>query len=306
LYYSINVDTQTRVRVSALASGSSGNAFLVEAPGVKLLIDAGLNASALEYYLHQRGASPSELAAIFVSHEHIDHLRGVGVLARRYNLPVIASQGTFRAGTWQFGSLTEKIVQPPGSEVVVRAQDGTSNVLVRSFAVSHDAEEPCGYWIEAGNRNIAICTDLGCETDSIRDALQAADLLVLESNHDANMLWRGPYPYPLKRRVAGRHGHLSNNDASGLISRLAQDGRQRVVWLAHLSATNNTPGLALDTVNEPLNRDGCAHLQIAVLARDKPSHIWADTGPLPRESAYPAKHRMDVENHRVRDLRQRA
>lgn len=260
--------THTEVRVSALASGSSGNAFLVEAAGIKLLFDAGLHASTLEYYLRQRGTSPSELAAIFVSHEHIDHLRGAGMLARRYKLPVVASEGTFLAGDGQFGVLPDKVVQPPGREVYA------GGVTVRTFAVSHDAAEPTGFWIEAGGYNIVVCTDLGCDTASIREALEVADLLVLEANHDVDRLWRGPYPYTLKKRVAGRHGHLSNADAARLISGLAQDGRPRTIWLAHLSATNNTPSMALDTVTEPLDREGCTHLEIAILARDKPSRTW--------------------------------
>src|SRR3954470_9425224 len=125
------MEMRSGVRVSALASGSSGNAFLVEAAGIKLLFDAGLSAGMLEFYLRQRGASPSQLAAIFVSHEHIDHLRGAGMLARRYKLPVVASEGTFLAGSEQFGALPEKVVQQPGSEVYV------GEVTVRTFAVSH-------------------------------------------------------------------------------------------------------------------------------------------------------------------------
>lgn len=264
----------TGVRVSALASGSSGNAFLVEAAGIKLLFDAGLNAGTLEYYLRQREVSPAALAAIFVSHEHIDHLRGAGVLARRYRLPVVASEGTFLAGASQLGALREKVAQPPGREVYVEGAGGVGGVTVRAFAVSHDAAETCGFWIEAGGFNIVLCTDLGCETASIREALQAADLLVLEANHDVERLWRGPYPYSLKRRVAGPYGHLSNAEAARLIAELARDGRPRTVWLAHLSATNNTPGIAADTIAAPLDREGCTHLEIEVLARDKPSHVW--------------------------------
>jgi phosphoribosyl 1,2-cyclic phosphodiesterase len=263
-----------QVRVSALASGSSGNAFLVEAEGVKLLFDAGLNASMLEYYLRQRGTSPAQLSAIFVSHEHIDHLRGAGILARRYGLPVVASEGTFLAGAWQFGSLPEKVVQPPGREVHIDGSTGTGGVTVRTFAVSHDAAETVGFWIEAGGKNVVLCTDLGCETASIREPLAAADLLVLEANHDVQRLWRGRYPPALKRRVAGRYGHLSNAEAARLISELSHDGHPRTIWLAHLSAANNTPALALDTVLEPLDRDGCTHLEVEVLARDRPSHIW--------------------------------
>jgi len=268
------VEADMQVQVSALASGSSGNAFLVEAEGIKLLFDAGLNASMLEYYLRQRGTSPSQLSAIFVSHEHIDHLRGAGILARRYRLPVVASEGTFLAGAWQFGALPEKVVQPPGREVHIDGPAGTGGVTVSTFAISHDAAETVGFWIEAGGKNVVLCTDLGCETASIREPLEAADLLVLEANHDVQRLWRGRYPPALKRRVAGRHGHLSNAEAARLISELSRDGHPRTIWLAHLSAANNTPALALDTVLEPLDHEGCTHLEIAVLARDRPSHIW--------------------------------
>lgn len=268
------VKTRQLIRVSALASGSSGNAYLVEAAGVKLLFDAGLNAYRLEGYVRSLGVSMAELSAIFVTHEHIDHIRGAGMLARRYRLPVIATPGTFAAGASQMGMLAEKVELPGGSEISV------GKVTVRSFAISHDAVEPCGFWIEAGGWNIILCTDLGCETDSIREPLQAADLLVLEANHDLDRLWRGRYPPALKKRVAGPHGHLSNADASRLVFDLAADGtsrcRRRTVWLAHLSAANNTPGIALGAVNEPLKREGCTDFEVAVLARDRPSHVWQD------------------------------
>lgn len=263
---------RTSIRVSALASGSSGNAFLVEAGDVKLLCDAGLNAATLEYYLRQRGTSASQLSAILVSHEHIDHLRGAGMLARRYKLPVVATEGTFLAGACQFGSLPEKVVQPVGREVHM------SDFTIRTFAVSHDAAETVGFWIEAGGSSVVICTDLGCETTSLREPLEAADLLVLEANHDVQRLWRGPYHPALKRRVAGPYGHLSNAEAARLISELARDSRPRTIWLAHLSAANNTPALALSTVLDPLNREECSHLEIKVLARDRPSHIWRSDG----------------------------
>jgi phosphoribosyl 1,2-cyclic phosphodiesterase len=275
------METSTGVRVSALASGSSGNAFLVEAAGIALLFDAGLNAGTLEFYLQQRGVSARQLAAIFVSHEHIDHLRGAGILARRYRLPVVASEGTFLAGSAQFGVLREKVVQPPGREVYIEGASGAGGVTVRTFAVSHDAAEPCGFWIEAEGQNIVLCTDLGCETASIKEALEAADLLVLEANHDLERLWRGSYPYRLKKRVAGRYGHLANADAARLVAELAREGRPRTVWLAHLSASNNTPGIAFDTVTEPLNLEGCAHVEVAVLARDRPSHVWHGPAPSP-------------------------
>lgn len=266
-----------KVRVSALASGSSGNAFLVETGAVKLLFDAGLSSATLEYYLRQRSVLPEQLTAIFISHDHIDHLRGVGTLARRYRLPVVANESTFLAGAAQFGVLPEKVVQPVGSELQV------DSVIVRTFAVSHDAAETVGFWVEARGSNIVICTDLGCESDSIREPLRAADLLVLEANHDVQRLWRGPYHPALKRRVAGDRGHLSNAETARLVSGLAHDGRPRTVWLAHLSAANNTPALALDAVTEPLDREGCTHLEVGVLARGRPSHVWHSGEPHNRD-----------------------
>ena len=274
------MQTGMGVRVSALASGSSGNAFLVEAAGVKLLFDAGLHSAALEYYLRQRGTTATQLTAIFISHEHIDHLRGAGMLARGYGLPVAATQGTFDAGAHYFGKLPGRLVLSPDKEVVIdgtvnaEGASGAGKVIVRTFSVSHDAAETVGFWIEAEGCSAVICTDLGCETPTIREALAAADLLVLEANHDVQRLWRGPYPPSLKRRVAGPHGHLANAEAARLISEIALDGRPRTVWLAHLSATNNTPDLAFDAVSEPLKREGCSHIELAVLARDKPSHVW--------------------------------
>jgi phosphoribosyl 1,2-cyclic phosphodiesterase len=275
------------IRVSALASGSSGNAFLLEVGDTRLLFDAGLNAAALEHYLWQRRTLPAQLAGIFVSHEHIDHLRGAGMLARRYKIPVVASPGTFLAGASQFGPLPEKIVQHIGREIYVGHSAGDDDgVTVRTFAVSHDAAETAGFWIEAGGKNIVICTDLGCETASIREAIEAADLLVLEANHDVQRLWKGPYPPSLKKRVAGPRGHLANAECARLVSELARDGRPRTVWLAHLSAANNTPALAMSAVTEPLAREECSHVEVLVLARDKPSHTWR--APLQEPLASPA------------------
>src|SRR4029453_17209475 len=145
--------------------------------------------------------------------------------------------------------------------------EGKEEITVRAFAVSHDAAETVGYWIEAAGRSIVICTDLGSETAEIREPLEAADLLVLEANHDIQRLGRGPYHPSLKKRVAGPKGHLANSETARLVSELARDGRPRTVWLAHLSAINNTPALALQAVMGPLNRDHITHLDVSVLAR---------------------------------------
>ena len=190
------------------------------------------------------------------------------MLARRHHLPVIASQGTFAAGDDQFGFLPSKVVQAPGSEVSI------GGVTVRTFAVSHDAVEPVAFQVEAEGVNVVICTDLGCETPAVREALETADLLVLEANHDVQRLWRGPYHPSLKKRVAGPYGHLANVDTAQLVSELARDGRRAPSGWPTSLAVNNTPALAFDTVTEPLNREGCTHLTVAILARDRPSHTW--------------------------------
>jgi phosphoribosyl 1,2-cyclic phosphodiesterase len=258
----------SQVRVTSLASGSSGNAYLVESGTTRILLDAGLVAPVLERYLRRHGVDPLTLSAIFVSHEHSDHLRGVGGLARRFRIPVVATAGTLRAGADTLGRLPEAVPLPPGHEC--RA----GGIAVRTFALSHDAAEPVGFWVRADDQNVCICTDLGEPTPAIRAPLAAADLLVLEANHDLDRLWRGPYPPGLKRRIAGPHGHLANATAARLLRDLADDARPRTVWLAHLSQTNNTPDLALDTVQIPLAQDGITHLSVAVAERDRPSLVW--------------------------------
>ena len=271
------------MRVTALASGSSGNAFLVEAGTTRVLLDAGLAAPVLARYLTTHGVAPATLAAIFVSHEHSDHVRGVGGLARRYRVPVIANGATFRAAAAALGPLPEQVELPTGEECRVGA------LLVRTFPVSHDAREPVGFWVEADGRHVCVCTDLGVPTPAIREPLAAADLLVLEANHDTERLWRGPYPPMLKRRVAGPRGHLANTAAADLLLDLARDGRARAIWLAHLSATNNTPGLAHTTVASRLALDGYRPSALAVARRDEPSLVWDSAIPFvpPAPEPYP-------------------
>lgn len=263
------------MRITALASGSSGNAYLAEAGATRVLLDGGLVAPVLERYLRQRGVDPATLSAIFVSHEHSDHLRGVGGLARRFRIPVVASAGTLRAGAAALGELPDAVALPPGHECRAGA------LVVRTFPVAHDAREPVGFWVQADGCHACICTDLGVPTAALRAPLAAADLLVLEANHDLDRLWRGPYPPSLKRRIAGPQGHLANSAAADLLVALAADGRPRTIWLAHLSQTNNTPALALSAVSTPLAQAGIGHYAVAVAGRDRPSLVWeaaADRG----------------------------
>jgi phosphoribosyl 1,2-cyclic phosphodiesterase len=262
------------VRVTALASGSSGNAYLIEQGTTRVLIDAGLPAPALERFLRLRGVDAASLSALFLSHEHTDHIRGAGALARRHGIPVVANEATFRAAAEWLGPLPERVVLPTGGEC------SAGPIRVRVFPVSHDAAEPVGFWIAAGGAHVCICTDLGEPTPAVREPLAGSDLLVLEANHDLTMLWDGPYPPALKRRVAGPRGHLANATTAQLLLDLGADGRARTVWLAHLSATNNTPDCAHAAVRGPLERAAYAHLRLEVAQRDRPSVTWEAPAPV--------------------------
>jgi phosphoribosyl 1,2-cyclic phosphodiesterase len=261
------------MRIMALASGSSGNAYLVAAGDSRVLFDAGLPAPLLERYLRAVGVPAARLSAIFVSHEHTDHLCGVGPLARRYRLPVVATPGTLRAGATVLGPLPDRHELSPGRTVQIGA------LTVGAFPVAHDAAEPVGFWVVGEGLRLGLCTDLGQVTPPVREALAAVDVLVIEANHDHDRLWRGPYPWPLKRRVAGPTGHLSNTDTAQLVQALAQEHPPQTVWLAHLSATNNTPALARAAVQAALAEVGHAAIPVEVAARSRPSLTWDGTAP---------------------------
>jgi phosphoribosyl 1,2-cyclic phosphodiesterase len=270
------------MRIIALASGSSGNAYLVVSGSSHVLFDAGLPAPLLERYLRAYGVAARQLSAIFVSHEHTDHLCGAGALARRYRLPVFATAGTLRAGAAVLGPLPDRRELAPGGTEQVGA------LLVRTFPVAHDAAEPVGFRVSGDGTTIGLCTDLGQITPVVRGALAAADLLVIEANHDHERLWNGPYPWPLKRRVAGPTGHLSNSDTAEFVQALAQERPPHTVWLAHLSATNNTPALARGAVRTALAAVGQSAIPVEIVGRDRPSLSWDGTAPAPaRQLALP-------------------
>ena len=220
------------LQVSILASGSKGNSIYVELNGTHLLIDAGISAACITERLKEHGIEPQSLDAVLVTHEHIDHVRGLKTLAKQYHLPIIATRGTL-AGI-DGGAAFAENMQSITDDFTI------GDVTVRPFAISHDAAEPCGFRIEGGYC-CTIATDL-------------ADVLVLEANHDADMLRQGSYPWPLKRRILSNRGHLANGDAAWALTRMKKYPRK--VYLAHLSEENNRPGLARDTVNDILASRG--------------------------------------------------
>jgi phosphoribosyl 1,2-cyclic phosphodiesterase len=233
------------LRFSSLASGSSGNATLVEAADgertTRLLIDCGLSLRRLTAALARRGCTPAELDAVFVTHEHSDHIGGVFTLQRRYGTPVWASRGTLEA-----------MAVPAGAHTACAGQTIDLGALqLQPFAVPHDASEPLQLVCRAGEAQLGVVTDLGEPDDAVRRALQGCAALLLECNHDRAMLRDGPYPAWLKRRIGGLRGHLANEQSTELLA-ACRHGGLRHVMAAHLSRHNNQPALALAALRSAL------------------------------------------------------
>lgn len=223
-----------------LASGSKGNSILVSSPRTRILLDAGLSAKELVRRLDKTPVSARQLDALVVSHEHTDHVRGVGTLSRRFDLTVYLSQGTLQGVAPQVGQLAGHHVFRPGQPFIV------GDLRLHPFAISHDAREPSGFVIEHDGVRLGVCTDLGIATELVKTRLQGCTGLVIEANHDLDLLINGPYPWYLKQRIKSRHGHLSNPDSLDLVKCLYNEWLSSVVF-AHLSETNNRPELVLDT-----------------------------------------------------------
>ena len=235
------------MRFSVLGSGSKGNCTLVESGATRVLIDAGFSCKETLARLASLGIGPETLTAIAVTHEHGDHVRGVGVLARRLRLPVYANAGTLRAFVDRAGDLPVCREFGTGEPFVI---EGLS---LHPFAVSHDTADPVGFVVSDGSASLGYCTDTGRITRLIRHHLERCSALVLEANHDVQMLRDGPYPLPLKQRVLSSMGHLANGEAMTFAAELAAE-RLRLLVLAHLSEVNNHPERVLAEVGRCLDR----------------------------------------------------
>ncbi|MDA8216793.1 MAG: MBL fold metallo-hydrolase [Dehalococcoidales bacterium] len=252
------------MRVTSLASGSSGNAFLVEAGSTRVLIDAGITLAGIGSGLAHYGLTPADLSCVLLTHEHSDHLCSARSLSRRYFLPLAATAGTLSHLAAHKG---EQMRLVPG---VGFALDG---LAITPFSIPHDGLEPVGYLLEHEGTRACLATDLGHVPEELLSVFRSCDLLILEANHDEDRLWCGPYPRPLKRRVAAPTGHLSNEQTAECLVKVG-DGGPRWVWLAHLSSTNNSPRCALETVSARLNREQIGGMQVGVALRDRPSLRW--------------------------------
>ncbi len=231
------------MRFASLGSGSEGNGLVVEAGSTRVLMDCGFGLADSVTRLARLGLRPGDLAGIVVTHEHSDHIGGVGRLARKHRLPVWLTAGTL-AMAQDLDGVVVRVIDSHAAFAV----DGLE---IQPFPVPHDAREPVQYVFGDGNRTLGVLTDVGCSTPHIEAMLTGVDALVLECNHDATMLENGPYPASLKRRVGGRFGHLENGQSAALLGKLKHEKLQ-CVMAAHVSRTNNTSALAQRALAEVL------------------------------------------------------
>jgi len=240
------------ISFTVLSSGSTGNATVVRNEETTLMIDAGLSAKRIDELLKERDVTGEDIDGILVTHEHSDHIKGLGAVARKYDLPIYANEKTWEAMEKSIGKIAEE------NRVVL----GTGEVRdfgtlrVESFGISHDAAEPVGYCFYDGNEKLSVATDLGYMSDKVKQAISDSNVLVLESNHDIEMLRMGRYPWNIKRRILGDMGHLSNVDAGEALSELLTGDLKRT-YLAHLSRDHNMMDLAKMTVRDSMEERGC-------------------------------------------------
>lgn len=233
------------LELCAIASGSSGNCICVGSDNTHLLIDAGVSGKRIENGLNEIELKTSEMQGILVTHEHSDHIAGLGVLARRYGIPIFATEKTIAAikKSSSVGKIDDDLFQVinPGRRFSI------GELMIHPIPISHDAADPVAYKVLHEDKKVAVVTDLGNYNQAIVDELQGLDALLLEANHDIKMLQTGIYPYPLKQRILGDRGHLSNERSGQLLSELLHDNFGTVV-LGHLSKENNYEELAYEAV----------------------------------------------------------
>lgn len=253
----------SRLRFSALASGSGGNACYVETSQARVLVDAGIPCRDLIRRLKKIGVEPEGLDALIITHEHLDHVRGVGATARRFKLPVYLNRRTYERGRKAFGNLPMPILFHSGQTLTIR------DLNVETFTKCHDAADPVGVVLGCDGCRVGLATDLGRSTRLVEAQLKGCRAVILEFNHELSMLEEGPYPLFLKGRIKGPDGHLSNAQAKEILGGLCHPGMEMVV-LAHLSEINNTVEKALQHANEALEQYGRWAGEVVVSAQNEP------------------------------------
>jgi len=262
------------LEICSLASGSSGNCYLIRSESTAVLVDAGISCRQICLGLKELGADPKELSGVFITHEHSDHVKGLRVLAEKHRVAVYINEGTLNGTELDLFKVRTELFRT-GDVLSV------GDLRITSFPLSHDAQDPVGYTVEKDGAKISIVTDTGIVTEPVKNAMRAADVLVLESNHDESVLRMGRYPWFLKQRILSDKGHLSNEAAANALAEVLLEEQAlgeltpRTVLLAHLSAENNFPEMALMTMQNILAANGFS------VNRD----IWIET--LPRSGRSP-------------------
>ena len=253
------------MQIHVLASGSSGNATFIEMENTKILVDAGISTRRIKQSLDKLGTKIEELDGVLITHEHRDHVNGLATMLKKYHLPAYA-----RPDTWQSMYCREVLPNDCCRDLPDSLDIG--KIKVEPFAISHDAADPVGFRLQAGSTKVGIATDLGFVTPTVKAALALSDVLVLEANHDIDMLQSGSYPWHLKKRIMSNRGHLANTDAGWTLARLNRKDHTHV-FLAHLSRENNRPELAEETVADILTQEGCKMNQDITLQLTYPEQI---------------------------------
>ena len=259
----------------SIASGSSGNCIYIGTDNACVLIDAGISCRRITDALRGIGRGLQDLTAILITHEHSDHIAGLGVLSRKAQIPIYATEATIRQilRYAPLGRVDEELFRTIDADRPFMVGD----MKVEAFHISHDAADPVAFRIESGNKACAVATDMGCYNRYTLNHLHDLDAILVEANHDENMLQAGPYPYPLKRRIMGEKGHLSNIASAMLLSQVLND-HMKAAYLGHLSKTNNYADLAYATVLSELAMDpNCPYregdIPIRVASREHPMEL---------------------------------
>ncbi|MGG1634364.1 MBL fold metallo-hydrolase [Paenibacillus sp. FSL A5-0031] len=239
------------LRFTVLGSGSTGNATIVQGNDKMVIVDAGMSAKKLDELMRERGVMGHQLDGLFVTHEHSDHIKGLGAFARKYDLPIYANEATWAAMERHVGTIApeKRVFMETGEEV------NLGSMAIQSYPISHDAAEPVGYCFVENGEKLSLATDLGYVSEKVKRQIIDSDVLVLEANHDTEMLRMGRYPWNTKRRILSDVGHLSNVAAGEALLELMTDRTKRV-YLAHLSLDHNLMDLAMLTVNTILEDHG--------------------------------------------------
>lgn len=260
------------MKLCVLASGSSGNCTFVASDSTRILIDAGLSGRETERRLNEIGENPADIAAICLTHEHGDHIAGLSVLHDRFGMNLYANSGTLESL-----SRTPKLSSFKWRVFSTGTAFPEGDLIVEPFSVSHDAYEPVGFIVSSGNMRAGIVTDIGVSTHLVRELLRGCRVLVIEFNHDENLLVNANRPWHLKQRIAGRQGHMSNQRSAEMLAEIAGPDLQ-CVYLSHLSLDCNRPELATTIATKALRRRGCEHVRVELTSAGRISQVWTCSG----------------------------